>query len=254
MKRLLCSLVAASGLLLSAAGANATTASFSIQGGVAGVLPSGPGPGQNFISGLPAGWSAANFGIGDGTAVTIFDSADIGGKGLFVSPENVSLTFTYEGHSSAFVNQSEASFTFSNLASLFNTQTSTYGVSSYTAPFNVGPAPGLVPFAFNSLCFTSKPCDRFAPNGGPITNPNLSIAFDLVSPTVAYAFLDDSGLNNGSVDYNDMIVQITAVSSLTGTPLPASIVLFAGGLSLLGFAGMRKRRKGVPETSLRALA
>ncbi len=209
---------------------------------------------SDFLSGLPSGWSADNYNIGVGTPITIFTVSNIAGNGLFVSPEEVNLTFTYEGASAAYTNQSEASLTFSNIASLFNTKASIYNVSTYTGSFNVGSNPGLVPISFNSLCFTTNPCDRTASNGGPITNSNLSIGFDVVAPNVAYAFLDDSQSNAGTIDYNDMIVKIVATDRFLGTPLPASIVLFGGGLSLLGFAGMRKRRKNAPVTSLGALA
>jgi len=209
---------------------------------------------SDFLNNLPASFVTNNPGVNDTLAVQYFFPSNSTNGGLFVSPENVSLTFTYEGASAAFTNQSEASFSFANIASLFKTgHTGTPVGSTYTASFNVGPAPGLVPFAFNSLCFASNPCDRTAPNGGTYTGSpnldNLSVAFATLTPNVAYAFLEDSYVTKGERDWNDMIVKIVGTSTFLGTPLPASAVLFAGGLSLLGFAGMRKRRRGASVAS-----
>src|SRR5262245_25138332 len=66
----------------------AEAVTLSLNGGTAGSL------GGNFD---PAGWTNPN-GIGVGSAITIYNAANAGGgNGLFVSPQNVKLTFEYLG-------------------------------------------------------------------------------------------------------------------------------------------------------------
>jgi PEP-CTERM motif len=268
MRKLLCSVAAVGGLLgLSVSGVMASPAVFQLSGGDSTfTLPNGPATSQTFTNGLSSSVVSflSGFGITNGTTVDQFNSANASSGGLFVEPEHVTLTYTFIGASAADINFSEASLVpFAGAGQLSNKDA--FG-TSVTQAFDVGTPPGLVPFEFKSVCFnTSTGCTqpaafRYAVNNGPI-DEHMDIAYyipqnpsgGLLSNTV-FAFLEDSQLNNGLIDYNDMIVEITGQSTFLGTPLPTTLALFAGGLGLLGFAGRKRKQKMPAVTSGEAIA
>jgi hypothetical protein len=234
-KRLLCpgataAVVAAVAMTFSV-GSSRAGGFFSIEGGTASTLDA-------FFN--PVGWNAAaNFGINVGTSITIFDSSNASGGGLFVAPRNVNLTFTFEGASTTFTNYSDGSLTFSDPGTLFDNQTTPVGTSVFES-YDVGSNPGLVPLSFLSTCISAS-CSNFGINGGPI-DPHLKIAFategidSLIPANTAYAFLDSTG----DQGFDDMVVRIDAPNDVQfSTPLPATLPLFATGLGALGLLGWR---------------
>jgi len=207
--------------LLSTSSVSAATLSLS-SGGVTSTLPG------NFN---PTGIAAINAdGINVGTAITIFsDVANTGG--LFVSPQNVSVTFDFMGKEAGFTN---ALISGSNV--LFNNNVAP-GITS--GPLSVNS--GVVPFLFRAI----TPGNLDAVNGGTIAS-GLQIAFARVSDSIFYAFFDDGGAGPDA-DFDDMVVRITARDLGGGTqattPLPATLPLFATGLGALGLFGLRRKRK-----------
>ncbi len=240
-KKLMCSVATVSGLLwLSAVGAPASAVGiFSFVGGTSGTLDA------NFLF---VGWNpATNFGITTGTAIDIFNSGNASSGGLFVAPQNVRMTFTFEGASAGFTNFSDGSFNFSDLGTLFNNHTTPIGTSA-SALYNVGSNPGLVPFSFKSTCFNLS-CSHIATNGGPIDTHTLLAFADnstdsAIPVSTAYAFLEDSAAG-GDHDFNDMVVRMDLLGCNTciANPLPTTLPLLATGLGGLGLLGWRRKRK-----------
>ena len=238
------SATAALATLISFTSANATSVVFSDPGGTAGTL-------GNLFNGFS--WAiGAGSGIDQTTPVQIYGNGSAGG--LEVSPDSVTLTFTFEGASAAYTNLSQTTFTFGNdPASQLDNQTDTPVTKTYTANYNVGPNnPGLVPFTFESLCGSTPSCGtpsvHFATNGGFI-DPNVEMAIALVGTSTAYIFLEDIAIG-GDSDFNDMIVRVDGVvgpGSQVGppgaAPIPAALPLFATGLGAMGLFGWRRKRK-----------
>lgn len=214
--------------------ANAATVTMSLtdgtngSAGTPGILPS------NF-DGSYAGLNA------NSTPITIFSGAGNDG-GLLVSPQIVSLTFDFLGKEAGYTNEARAIF---NNALIFNNQSPG---ATYTATFNVGGNPGIVPFLFRADV-TGTPSDAL--NGGAMAS-GLGIAFVKLTDSVWYALFDDSGGNPNDHDFDDMVVRITANCPEGGcrdpspgpTPLPGALWLFgtviAGGVSVNRW---RKRRQ-----------
>ena len=218
-------------LLFSVAASSAAT--FSIVGGSGFTLPSsGATYDPNTSSGpTPTTAQTVADGVGQGTMVTSFGPGITAGQGLFVSPQNVTLSFEFIGKEAGDL---DAALTFLNSTLLLNTENP--GTIA-TGSFNVGSAPGLVPLKFVDQSL-SEP--GTAKNGGPI-DTKTAIAFYIVPRTnnsVVYAFFDDGGAGPDK-DYDDMVLRITA----TATPLPAALPLFASGLGALGLLGWRRKRK-----------
>ena len=210
--------------LLSISSVSAATLSLS-SGGLISSLPG---------SFNPTGIAAINAdGINVGTAITIFGGAgNIGG--LFVSPQNVSVTFDFMGKEAGYTNA-----LISGGSVLFNNNVAP-GTTSGPLAANVG----AVPFSFRAI----TPGNLDAVNGGAIAS-GLQIAFARVSDSIFYAFFDDGGAGPDA-DFDDLVVRITARDLGGGTesttPLPATLPLFATGLGALGLLGWRKKRKAQP--------
>lgn len=240
------------GSLVAAGSANAASASLSILGGSSYTLPTGSG-----VNGFdPAGWIAANnANINGGTSVTSFSSF-AAGTGLFVTdgtsntPLNVTLRFTYEGTEAGYTNVAESAFIYGDNALFVNHGPVTLGANTYpnanigddvTEGFSLTTNPALVPFLFQSISGNT-----IAVNGGTVTGSSTptAIAFYRVNPNMVYAFFDDSGAGPDR-DFDDMVVRIELLTatSITPTPLPAALPLFASGLGAMGLLGWRRKRK-----------
>lgn len=219
-------------MLLSIGHAGAAT--FSLHGGTSEVL------GANFDPSNLAAIEAD--GIHAGTAITVFGAGTTPSQGLFVSPQNVNLSFQFMGAEAGFTNISAAQFVFTG-TEMFNNHTTAPGSATIGDVFDVGSNNGLVPFLFRAV----TPGNLDAANGGPIA-AGLQMAFAKVSDSVYYAFFDDGGAGPDS-DFDDMVVKITASDVNQGnpgeTPLPAALPMFAGGLGAMGLLGWRKKRKAV---------
>lgn len=220
MKKLACVAVAFSMLL----GFSASAATLSVSGGTGGTLPGGFDP---------IGWSNPD-GIGQGSNITIFTSANAAAGGLFVTPAtSIQLTFTYMGTEAGNTNFSDSQLSWDNTA-LFNNKVTPVGTSVISTHANLGS--GLIPLLFRTLAEHTGGIVATAANGGPIAAA-LSIAYsEILFGNTVYAFFGD-GL--GDSDRDDMVVKITA----TVVPLPAAGLLFPTALALLGYFGWRRNRR-----------
>ena len=90
-----------------------------------------------------------------------------------------------------------------------------------------------MPFSFKSVGAGNV----FAYNGGSI-DVSLLLAFKIVSPTRAYAFLEDIAIG-GDRDLDDMVVRI----DVSPVPLPAAFPLMGGVLGIGGLISWRRRRR-----------
>jgi hypothetical protein len=233
--------------LLSFGGANAASVGFTIVGGSTGAADA-LGHGAAFD---PGGWSSgANFGLGQGSAITVFNGNFGSGQGLFVSDGSgkktlgATLTYTYEGFEAAYTNVAFTTNTdplFVNYNATVNSTALTAAVvgQTQTRGFDFTSNPALVPFYFQSISGGTT-----ATNGGSVTSGS-AIGFVVVNNGLtAYAFFDDSGAGPDA-DYDDMVVRIdyTPPQGNTQTPLPAALPLFASGLGAMGLVGWRRKRK-----------
>jgi hypothetical protein len=201
---------------------SASAATFTIAGGTDGTLPT------NFD---PSNIAAINAdGVNVGSPIVMFGSGTTSSQGLFVSPQLVQLTFTFMGKEAG---DTDAALLFGGTTLFLNTAATG---TSVTQTFNVGANPGLVPIEFVDQSSGGNPT---ATNGGPISI-GTQIAFDIINGG-AYVFFDDGGAGPDS-DFDDMVVKITA-TSVSSTPLPAALPLFATGLGALGLFGRRRNRK-----------
>jgi hypothetical protein len=180
----------------------------------------------------PSGIVAINAdGIGVGTGITYFSGTGNTG-GLFVSPQNVFLTFDYMGKEAGFTNQ--FILTLGNTV-LFNTAVNSPGATTGATLFDVGADPGAVPFKFRAV----TPGNKDAINGGAIAS-GLRLAFAKVSDSVWYTFFDDGGAGPDK-DFDDMVIRITA-TDIPSVPVPAALPLFASGMGALWLVARRKKK------------
>ena len=246
----------------------AKAVSFAINGGSSSYLPSNfgaftPTTGDGGCNcsylvgtdGLFIGYYQ-NSGTGTGTSsaspfsqLMVFDSVNAAGPyGLEVqgSTGNVSIKFTYLGYEAGDTNLSQDLFSYNNNAPngtvTFDNKTSTVGsLGSQTASLALGTGANstLVPFNFHSI-----DAGTTATNGGPISiGSAIGFMIDPFNNLIAYAFFDDSGAGPDS-DFDDMVVELQIQSGTgLGTPLPATLPLFVGGLGMIGLTTARKRRK-----------
>jgi hypothetical protein len=210
--------------------ASASAATFTTVGGTTGTLLS------NFN---PSNIAAINAdGVNVGSSIVEFGPGTTTSQGLFISPENVQLTFTFMGKEAA---DTDAALQFNGTTLFLNTAATGTAV---TQIFDVGSNPGLVPIEFVDQ---SSGGDPTAKNGGPIST-GTHIAFDIINSTTAYAFFDDGGAGP-DMDFDDMVVKIVVSGTFSSTPLPATLPLFAGGLGMVGLLSRRKKQKVVALTA-----
>jgi len=159
----------------------------------------------------------AETGLGNGSAISVFDSISGGAPGLSVS-EAAKVTFEFLG--------SEAGFT-----------------NTFTAPagsFTNIPAPGTTLFSANVVAglvdfvlSTTGGGGGSATNGGAIS-PNLSYAISVVDATTVIVLFDDGGV---ATDFDDLAVKV----SVSQVPLPAAAwLLISAILGLVSFARIRR--------------
>ena len=223
-------LVASVAMFAAAPAQAVTTLSVDTTDGTTSVLPGNFDPN---VDGLP-------FPMVVGDPITVFDTADPTG-GLEVTPsQNVTLRFTFVGKEAGNTNTAASSFVWNGSDVLFDTLAAV-GTSVTVTFSDLGIAPALVPFLFetNGACCGNP--GAYAANGGPISS-GLAIAFSNVFSTdmygnafsTVYAFFGD-GL--GDKDFDDMVVEISAV------PVPPALLLFGSGLTELGLLARRRRKK-----------
>jgi hypothetical protein len=212
--------------------ANAQAATLSLVGGTPLALPGPAAPNNGFN---PTNTGGVNLlGLGVGSIVTVYDSANTipnGTFGLF-SDTATELKFTYIGKEAGFNNEADASFTLGTNF-LFTTDTAAGGA---TASGSTGA--GIVPFLFATNNGSGSP-SIVARNGGAIAS-GLRMAFYLVGGDTAFAMFDDGGAGPDA-DFDDMFIKIQAV------PIPAALPLFAGGLGMLGWLARRRKRSQLAE-------
>lgn len=232
--KVLAALVFCVASLLGAAGTRGAT--LSIVGGSPSVLPS------NFD---PIGWGSPN-GVNDGSAITTFSALNADSGGLYVTPSNVSLRFTFVGREAGNTNSAASELVWTGAGTLFNNQSASIG-GSVTKSFNL--IDGLVPLLFRTLGQVTGGATEDAINGGPIDG-DLGLAFSLVfgqdkdgKPySTVYAFFGD-GL--GDKDWDDMVLEISAISNV---PLPGALPLLFTALAALGFLRWRHRQQVTPRS------
>ena len=202
--------------------------------------------GSNFN---PTGFSNTD-GVGVGTTITTFTANNDGcvpnctGPGstktglVLTGTGSSTVTITYMGHEALNTDVTEDRSSYNGTA-IFDNQSTAVGTQvteTVGAGTNV-----LIPFLFADQ--SSSP-DDVAPNGGPIGSDLAIGAWVSANGQVAYLFFDDANANSdghdGSQDsdFDDLVVRLT----LTPTPLPATLPLFAGGLGMVGFLTRRKKR------------
>ena len=107
---------------VSVAGANAVTASFTLNGGTGSALAANYNPNTNAATAAQMAFD----GIGVGTAITIYDSSSLATNGLYVTPQNVNLTFEFMGKEAGFVNDAYLQF----LGTLLFSTTDAFGTTA----------------------------------------------------------------------------------------------------------------------------
>lgn len=216
-------LLGAAAMVSLLAAGNASAATLGLGGDTVGTTITLPNTFDVVATGLTPG----------STQITYFNSSN-GTGGLYVSPNDVNITFEYIGKEAGYLNQSR--FVVGNVLMFDTTQTpiQTTGALHYV----LGSNPGAVPFLFQTV--TGGNLD--ATNGGAVDSP-LRIAFAKLSDTVWYALFDDGG-GGQDHDYDDMVLRITASDTqreIDPTPLPGAIWLL--GTVLAGGFGARRWRK-----------
>lgn len=177
---------------------------------------------------------------------TAFNTPTAAGAGLGITGTNgpVTLTYTYLGYNSSFINQFEPSFTYSSSPTFQNLASSNFAATpngaSFTTTTNLSSS-GLVPLLFNSTAYGDS--SGLAVNGGPIgSNVAMGFLIDPSNPDIAYALFKDSWQNSDG-NFDNMIVEIQIdPSDPPATPLPAALPLFATGLGFIGAFRLRRKR------------
>jgi len=108
--------------------------------------------------------------------------------------------------------------------------------------FTVNLAAGPVPFGFifgptlNDTLLNGAVSDA----GAYLVQIGLGTSADAGPGQVAYLGLSDRPYPGTDFDFQDLTLSVTA------TPLPAALPLFAGGLGALGLLGWRRKKKAAP--------
>ena len=231
----LCAAVAIASLM--SVGGTSAAPLFSLSAPDAGTvnLGSGTQPFDPAMSGAMAAQLAADLALAGNNTITKYNLAAPGG--LFITSQNVNVTFQFIGEEAGFNNQT---WVVGGPTLIF--QNSTANSGDLSGPFSVA-ALAAVPFYFLSNGGNGGTDAAF--NGGPIA-ANLTLGIKIISDDVAYAFFDDGGGSPVDADFDDVIIRITAIAREGGpdtVPLPAALPLFASGLAGFGFFQWRRKRK-----------
>jgi hypothetical protein len=103
----------------------------------------------------------------------------------------------------------------------------------------------------------TSPLDSFVASGSPLTASATALTFDFSSLSsdqfilgmsgltrVSYLALPpEIGLSTGGPLTVESFTTAFVIASVTATPLPAALPLFAGGLGMMGLLGWRRKRK-----------
>ena len=172
-------------------------------------------------------WAAT----GAAHASTVIDVTNSGSAFLPVNaPNNVSGTGT--GIVSAYI-QGKTALSFTN-GDWFDFKLGNGSGTSSVTVDNLGNIYQGETFTLTDTTTSAVLLNNISANNTP--NPGVILSFGDI-----YQFVFDAGAPTGLGQTSGQI-EITASSAL-GTPLPGTLALFAGGLGLLAFSGMRKRRK-----------
>ncbi len=136
-----------------------------------------------------------------------FQSANVtGGLEVANSGSSAQLTYTFLGFEAAYMNVSEAAFSYNPSTPMFINQSTPANTSLTPLTVTLG-ANGLVPFLFHSNGYGTDPSGT-AVNGGPI-GANVAIGFmvDPSNTSIAYAFFKDIW-QGGDLDFDDIVVEI----------------------------------------------